>query len=194
MKRGWYGFVLGLLWVAILALCPLCMDVIIITVVNHDSLAVDDLGVLLGLLWFLLNKAKHIPPDVLRDIANFATQFVHDQSGHARGAVLAFLAEGLARQRGFLRRAAQSYCCGGGRHCRGHCSGSWVEWVERMEGRGHWEGEVSEGEGVGIPGRPVAERFRGGRAPRQTPPVSRPTRDAETSASDFACPLHTCIQ
>lgn len=100
MKRGGHGFVLGLLWVAGLARCPLYTDVIIIiiiTVVNHDSLAVDDLGVLLRLLRFLLDKAKHIPPDVLRDIANFATQFVHDQSSHARGAVLALLAEGLAR-------------------------------------------------------------------------------------------------
>lgn len=98
MKRGGHGFVLGLLWVAGLALCPVYIDVIIIiTVVNHDSLAVDNLGVLLRLLRFLLNKAKHISPDVLRDIANFTTQFVHDQSGHARGAVLALLAEGLAR-------------------------------------------------------------------------------------------------
>lgn len=48
------------------------VGVVVVTIINHDSFAINNFCVLLGLLRLLLNKSKHIPPDVLRDVSDFA--------------------------------------------------------------------------------------------------------------------------
>lgn len=68
---------------------------VVVTVVNHDSLAVNNLRVLFWLLRLLLDESEYIPPDVLRDVSNFATELVDDETCDDGGAVFSLLAKWL---------------------------------------------------------------------------------------------------
>lgn len=97
MESRWYWFLLRFLCVTPLDFPPpqfltsaLALGHVV-TVVDHNSLAVDNFRMLLGLFRLLLDESKHISPNVLRDITDLPTELIDHQSRDYRGSVLPFL-------------------------------------------------------------------------------------------------------